>query len=225
MIATTAKSAMRLALPAAAALALLLGACTSFKSNLQVPQAWALRYAPMAPEVAAAGATPRAVPPAGAAAGSAGAAGAQLPALQVLRPLAAPGLDDDHITLLRDGQKLDFYAGARWAAPLPEVIEQVAIEALRARGGYRAVLGEGAAFASEQSLQLEIVRCSAVYAGSGAPEVQVKLVASFGRRDDRRLLATQVLEAKVQATDNRLGAVAAAYERAVNSALAQLTPP
>jgi cholesterol transport system auxiliary component len=143
----------------------------------------------------------------------------------VLRPLAAPGFDDDHITLLRDGQKLDFYAGARWAAPLPEVIEQVAVEALRARGGFRAVLGDGAAFASGQTLQLEIVRCTAVYAGSGAPEVQVKLVASFGRRDDRQLLGTQLLEAKVQAGDNRLGAVAAAYERAVNMALAQLTPP
>ena len=207
-------------LATATALALLLGACTSLKSNVQVPQAWALRYAPLAPEVAAAGATLRALP-----ASPAGAAGAQLQSLQVLRPLAAPGLDDDHITLLREGQKLDFYAGARWAAPLPEVIEQVAIEALRARGGFRAVLGDGAAFASEQSLQLEIVRCSAVYAGSGAPEVQVKLVASFGRRDDRRLLATQVLEAKVQATENRLGAVAAAYERAVNIALAQLASP
>jgi ABC-type uncharacterized transport system auxiliary subunit len=207
-------------LATATVLALLLGACSSFKSNVQVPQAWALRYAPLAPEVAAAGATPRALP-----AAPSGAAGAQLPALQVLRPIAAPGLDDDHITLLREGQKLDFYAGARWAAPLPEVIEQVAVEALRARGSFRAVFGAGAAFASEQSLQLEILRCSAVYAGSGAPEVQVKLLASFGRRDDRRLLATQVLEAKVQASENRLGAVAAAYERAVNIALAQLTPP
>lgn len=187
------------------ALALLLGACTSFKSNEKVPQAWALRYAPLAPEVAA--------------------TGAQRPALQVLRPSAAPGLDDDHITLLREGQKLDFYAGARWAGPLPEMIAQVAVESLRARGSYRAVLGDGAAFVAEQALQLEIVRCTAVYAGSGAPEVQVKLVASFGRREDRRLLATQVLEAKVQASENRLGAVAAAYERAVNTALAQLTLP
>jgi ABC-type uncharacterized transport system auxiliary subunit len=198
-----ASDALRLALLPMAAL--LLGACTSFKSNLQVPQAYAMHYAPAAPEVVA--------------------AGAQRPALQVLRPLAAPGLDDDHITLLRDGQKLDFYAGARWAAPLPEVIGQVAVEALRARGAWRAVLGDAAAFASEQSLQLEIVRCTAVYAGSGAPEVQVKLVASFGRRDDRRLLGTQLLEAKVQAADNRLAAVAAAYERAVNMALAQLVPP
>jgi ABC-type uncharacterized transport system auxiliary subunit len=207
-------------LATATTLALLLGACTSFKSNEKVPQAWALRYAPLAPEVAAAGATPR-VP----SLAPSGAVAAQLPALQVLRPIAAPGLDDDHITLLREGQKLDFYAGARWAGPLPEVIGQVAVEALRARGAFRAVLGDGAAFAAEQSLQLEIVRCTAVYAGSGAPEVQVKLVASFGRRDDRRLLATQVLEAKAQASENRLGAVAAAYERAVNAALAQLTLP
>lgn len=206
-------------LAASTALALLLAGCASFKSNLPQAQAYALRYAPLAPEVEAAGAPPataRALP---------AAAPATQPSLVVLRPVAAPGCDDDHVTLLREGQKLDHYAGARWAAPFPEALQQVAIEALRARGGYRAVLGDAVPFAAEQALQLEIVRCSAVYAGAGAPEVQLELVASFGRRDDRRLLATQVLEARAQAADNRLGAVAAAFERAVNSALAQLTLP
>jgi ABC-type uncharacterized transport system auxiliary subunit len=203
-------------------LALLLAACTSFKSDRAAPQVFALRYAPLAPEVAAAGApaTARALPGSGAQPAT-----APLPTLRVLRPSAAPGFDDDHITLLRDGQKLDYYAGGRWAGPLPEVLQQLAVEALRARGRYRAVQGDAGPFVPEQVLQLEIARCTAVYAGSGAPEVQVKLVATFGRRVDGGLLATQLLEATAQAGDNRLGAVAAAYERAVNSALAQLTLP
>jgi ABC-type uncharacterized transport system auxiliary subunit len=195
---------------AALGAAALLAACTSFKSERAMPQVYALRYAPPAPEVAAAAAP---------------AALEQPPTLQVLRPSAAPGFDDDHITLLREGQKLDYYAGARWAGPLPEVLQQLAVEALRARGRYRAVLGDAAPFVAEQVLQLEIARCTAVYAGGGAPEVQVKLVASFGRRGDHSLLTTQVLEARAQAGENRLGAVAAAYERALNLALAQLALP
>jgi ABC-type uncharacterized transport system auxiliary subunit len=203
-------------LPAASvALALLLGACSGLHSSRAVPQVYALRYA----SLVAAGA--RADLPAS----TAGGEGAPLPTLQVLRPLAAPGLDDDHVTLLRDGQKLDYYAGARWAGPLPEVLQQLAIEALRARGSYRAVQGDAAPFVSEQVLQLEILSCTAVYGDGGAPAVQVRLVASFGRRGDRSLLATQLLEAQVPASDNHLGAVAAAYERALNQALAQLAPP
>lgn len=188
-------------------LALLLGACTSFKSDRPTAQVYALRYAPLAPDLAAAGAE---------------APGATL---QVLNPTAAPGLDDDHITLLHEGQKLDYYAGGRWAAALPEVLQQMALEALRARGHWRAVQGDAAPFAAEQVLQLEIARCTAVYSGSGPPEVQVRLVASFGRRSDRSLLSTQVLEARVPASENRLGAVAAAYERALNIALGQLALP
>jgi ABC-type uncharacterized transport system auxiliary subunit len=74
--------------------------------------------------------------------------------LQVARPLAAPGLDTDGIALQRDGQRLDYYAASRWAAPLPEIVQSQAIEALRASGKFRSVQPEGAAFAADLVLQL-----------------------------------------------------------------------
>jgi cholesterol transport system auxiliary component len=202
--------------PAAAlatALAVLLSACSGLHADRAVPQAYTLRFLPPA-DAAAAPATTHAL-----------VAGKGAPALQVLRPLAAPGLDAEGIAVLREGQKLDAFGGARWAGPLPDLVEVLAVDALRARGVYRAVQGDATAFASEQVLQLELARCAAYYEGTGAPTVQVRIVASFGRRDDRRLLATQVLEASVPAAANRMGAVAAAYELAINAALAQLAPP
>jgi cholesterol transport system auxiliary component len=202
-----------LAAALAAGLALLLSGCSGLHADRAAPQAYTLRFLPPA-DAAAVPATTHAL-----------VAGKGAPALQVLRPLAAPGLDADSIAVLREGQKLDAYGGARWAGPLPDLVEALAVDALRARGLYRAVQGDAAPFTSEQVLQLELARCAAYYEGSGAPTIQVRIVASFGRRDDRRLLATQVLEASVPAAANRMGAVAAAYELAINAALAQLSPP
>ena len=204
---------MGMAALAASAASFLLAACSGLHADRGAPQAYTLRFLPPA-DAGTAPATSHAL-----------LAGKGAAALQVLRPLATPGLDGDSIAVLREGQKLDAFNGARWAGPLPDLVEAMAVDALRARGVYRAVQGDAAPFLSEQVLQLELARCAAYYEGAGAPTIQVRIVASFGRRDDRRLLATQVLEASVPAASNRMGAVAAAYELAINSALAQLAPP
>jgi len=212
-LASSSRRALAVAGAVAGVAALLLSACSGLHADRSSPQAYTLRY--MAPADAS-GAPATAHPLV---------AGQGAPALQVLHPLAAPGLESDSIAVLREGQKLDGYVGARWAGPLPDLVEAMAVDALRARGLYRSVQGDAAPFTSEQVLQLELNRCAAVYDGTNAPTVQVRIVASFGRRDDRRLLGTQVLEASAAAASNRLGAVAAAYEQALNAALAQLAPP
>ncbi len=61
------------------------------------------------------------------------------PSLLVPRPQAAPGLDSEHIALRRSAQRLDYYAASRWPAPLPEFLQSLAVEALRASGKFRTV--------------------------------------------------------------------------------------
>src|SRR5258706_14393807 len=100
--------------------------------------------------------------------------------LQRLRPLAAPGLDTDRIAVLRNVSQLDFYAASRWPAPLPEVLQSLAIHALRASGHYRAVQSEATAVAADEVLQLEIRRCQAEYGSGGDVVVHVQLVATLG---------------------------------------------
>lgn len=142
--------------------------------------------------------------------------------LKVLRPLSAPGLDGDAIVLTRSGQQLDFYAHSRWAAPLPELVQSAAIDALRAAGRFRAVQSEGAPLDADFLLQLEIRRFQAEYHGEGAPTIQVQLVATLGRRSDRSVINSVVAEAMVPAGANRLQSVSAAFETALGQALAQL---
>ena len=157
---------------------------------------------------------------------SAAAAGASAATatLQVARPLAAPGLDTDGIALQRDGQRLDYYAASRWAAPLPEIVQSQAIEALRASGKFRSVQPEGAAFAADLVLQLEIRRGQAEYVGAdGPPTVQVQLLATLGRRADRSLLATVSASGTAPASENRMQSVVAAFQAALGTALGELS--
>ncbi len=144
--------------------------------------------------------------------------------LQVARPLAAPGLDTDGIALQRNGQRLDYYAASRWAAPLPELVQSQAIEALRASGKFRSVQPEGAAFAADLVLQLEIRRCQADYGGAdGPPTVQVQLLATLGRRADRSVLATVNAAGAAPAGENRMQSVVAAFQAALGTALGELS--
>ena len=142
--------------------------------------------------------------------------------LQVLRPLAAPGLDTERIAVVRSVSQFDYYAASRWPAPLPDVLQSLAVSALRASGQYRAVQSEGAAYAADEVLQLEIRRCQAEYDSGGAAVVRVQLVASLGRRADRTLVASVSAESTAPVAENRMQAVIAAYQHAVDEALDQL---
>jgi ABC-type uncharacterized transport system auxiliary subunit len=144
------------------------------------------------------------------------------PTVQVLRPLAAPGLDSERIAVVRQVSQLDYYAASRWPAPLPEVLQALAVNALRASGQYRAVQSEGAAFAADEVLQLEIRRCQAEYTSGGDAVVRVQLVATLGRRADRSLVASVSAESVAPVAENRLQAVIAAYRVAVGEALGRL---
>lgn len=189
--------------------------CASFHSDQPATQVYALdpKFAAATQAVPApqASAVPQAATPESAA-----------PTLQVLRPLVAPGLDTAEIALTRDGQRLDYYAASRWAAPLPELVQSLAVEALRASGKFRSVQPDGSAFAADLVLQLEIRRFQAVYSGDGPPTVQVQLLATIGRRNERAILATVDANGAVTAADNRMQPVVAAFQSAVGAALREL---
>src|SRR5260221_10027339 len=78
------------------------------------------------------------------------------PTLQVLRPLAAPGLDSERIALVRNVSQLDYYAASRWPAPLPEVLQSLAVGGLPASRQVRAGQAEGAAVAADEVVQLGV---------------------------------------------------------------------
>jgi cholesterol transport system auxiliary component len=193
-----------LAFAASGALAAALGACGSLLHNdAPALQAWALA-APVAAPAAGAAVTP-------------------IPAtLRVLRPLAAAALDTDRIALLRADRSLDYYAANRWPGRVPELLQGLVIDTLRAAGSYRAVQPESAPFAYQETLQVEVRDFQAEYAAGGAPVVRVALVCTLGQRGDNGVLATFTLSGSAAATDNRMHAIVAAFNQALDAALAAL---
>jgi cholesterol transport system auxiliary component len=199
---------MRVRATIAGACGALLAGCAGLHNNGPADQVYTLEAsAPVAPAAAVAIAT---------------GPNEAKPTLQLLRPLAAPGLDTDRIALVRNASQLDFYAASRWPAPLPEVLQSLAVNALRASGHYRAVQSEGTAVAADEVLELEIRRCQVEYGSGGGVVVHVLLVATLGRRADRSLVASVETESVAPVAENRLQAVISAYRNAVSEALDQL---
>jgi cholesterol transport system auxiliary component len=173
-----------------------------FESEIPAAQAFVLRLTPR--PVAAPAATPH---------GS----------VLLQRPEAGPGLDSDRIALLRSDHRFDFYAASRWAAPAPDMVESVVVEALRAGGRFSAVFDDTSPYAPRYSLRVAIRRFEADYTvGTREPTVHVVLDCTLGRHRDRELLATFTAQGSAVASEDRLTAVVAAFEAATAAAMAQL---
>jgi cholesterol transport system auxiliary component len=140
--------------------------------------------------------------------------------VQLPRPSADPGLGTERIMLVRSDHRLDYYLGSRWAANLPDVVETLAIDTLRASGAWGAVHESPSPFFADYLLQINIRRFEADYTGgTAAPRVIVVLDCTLVRRTGRELIASFVAQGQADAEENRLSAVVAAFEKAANAAL------
>ena len=143
--------------------------------------------------------------------------------IQISRPQARPGLDTDRIAIVKPGHKGDYYASAQWAGAVPDVVESLLIDRLRASRRWTVVQSSRNAFPADYLLQVRVSSFDAEYTDEkSAPRVTVAMDCTIGRRVDREMLAAFSVTGTALADANRLGAVAAAFETAANAALDQL---
>jgi ABC-type uncharacterized transport system auxiliary subunit len=153
---------------------------------------------------------------------------ANLPSVRVGRPVPGPGLDSSHIMLLESNRRMSFYTASRWPAVLPEVVEELTVEALRASSSWSDVQSSESSFPADYLLQIRIRRFDADYETGGAahagapPQVHVVLDCTFGRRSGREVISTFVAEGSAGAAANKLSDVVAAFEDAANVALSSV---
>jgi cholesterol transport system auxiliary component len=143
--------------------------------------------------------------------------------LAILKPRVRAGLDTDRIAALYPDRRLDYFADARWSGPLDEVMQDLIVQVFHTRAGMRNVSGDASAFASTYWLEVTVTDFEAEYADSGsAPTVRVHLQARIGSSAERRIIARFEADAQQPAGENRMTSIVAAYNQAVNTALAQL---
>jgi cholesterol transport system auxiliary component len=163
--------------------------------------------------------------PAGAGAASDGAAAQpDLVSLRVIHPLAAPGLDSPRILLIQADHRMNFYAGSRWPAAVPDMVGALTIDTLRGSGAWASVEDPASPFPSDYLLQIAVRRFEADYtAGGAAPVVYVQLDCTVGRREGREVVATFTAAGSAPAAANRLAEVIAAFEQSAGEALTSLS--
>ena len=144
--------------------------------------------------------------------------------VQVELPTSAPGLGSEHIVIVQPDHRLSYFAASEWAEELPQVVQALAMERLRASGDWAAVSDSDGAISSEYFLQIAIRRFEAEYTSEAAPPtVQVVFDCALGRHADRVLLASFSAHGTAVASANRVGAVVTAFEEAANAALSEVT--
>ena len=150
-------------------------------------------------------------------------AGAALAAdLQVLRPRVAPVLRTERIATRLAGNRMDYYAGARWGGEPGSLVQTAVVEALRAAGRYRTVEAEPGNFRASHLLGIEVSRLEADYTAGTVPVARVTLTATVARQQDRQTLASWTTTAEQAAAANTLTAVTAALDRAFGLAAGEV---
>lgn len=143
--------------------------------------------------------------------------------LQLLRPVANPGLDTARIALVQPGNRLDYFAGGRWAGSLEQVTESLLVQTLRGSGRFAQVASDGAGMGADLVLAVTLRRFEVEYASTGAtPVAKVRLECTLSSRRTHQQLRGFDVEAAVPAEANRLGSVVAALEKAAQDASRQL---
>lgn len=137
--------------------------------------------------------------------------------IAVQRPDAAPGLDSDRIAVLK-GRQLDYYRGVRWGSPAPEVVRALLVDSLEDQHIFRSVTRDESRVGGDYVLDVQLRDFQAEYAeGAASPTVHVGTVVRLIRVVDRKLVTTVTAESRVPAREERMAAVAAAFEQASNA--------
>jgi len=143
--------------------------------------------------------------------------------LAVLRPRVRAGLDTDRIAALYPDRRMDYFADVRWSGPLDEVLQDLAVQEFRGNPSLRNVSADASVFASAYWLEIEVMDFQAEYPATGSPPtVHVHLQARLGNSGDRHILARFEPDVHEGAADNRMSAIVDAYNRAADSALAEI---
>jgi len=143
--------------------------------------------------------------------------------LQLLPVAVQPGLDTTRIALVRPGNRLDWYADARWAGPLNDVVTALLAQSLRDSGRFAQVATDAAAMDADMVLAVTVRRFEAEQSAEGVlPVAQVRLECTLSSLTAHRQLAAFTATAAVPAGANRLTAVVAALEQAAQQAVAEV---
>ena len=125
------------------------------------------------------------------------------------------------------GDQAAYIGGSRWVISASNLFEAAVTRAFDADGGPARLIPHGEAVRPDYALKLDVRRFEARYDGGqlAPPTVVVELYAGLVRRAGDGTAAApaeRIFQASVPASENRAGAIAAAFDSAVTKVLGEM---
>ena len=122
------------------------------------------------------------------------------------------------------GSQAAYIKGSRWVSGANILFDEALIRAFDNSGGPAHLIGRGEVVHADYMLKLDVRTFEARYdhGDKAAPTIIVTLHADLDRISDQAGVSSRTFEATVPATDNRVGAIASAFDQAVTKVLGDL---
>lgn len=117
-----------------------------------------------------------------------------------------------------------YIAGARWVSPASVLFDEAVARAFEAESSRARLVTRGETGKAAMALRLEVRSFEVDYVDGpkAAPEVLVEIRAVMTRGGDRALLGDRVFQARIKASENRVGAIVPAYDAANTQVLSEI---
>lgn len=143
--------------------------------------------------------------------------------LTVELPEATDSYDTMRIVLVQPSGQMDYYADASWQDRLPLVIQGTLVEAFESSGRMQAVGRDTEGLKSDYLLVTDIRTFEARYAAPDAPPtVSVRMVAKLIAARTRTIVKSTDAHSEVQASQNNVASVVAAFNQALSAVQTQI---
>lgn len=126
--------------------------------------------------------------------------------------------------LTMTGGHAAYIAQSRWVAAAEVLWQQAVEQAFEARAGHVRLVPRGAPAPTDYVLRLDVRSFEARYdhGAKSAPDIVVRVHATLTRDRARTVVAEKVFESAVRAGDNRVSAIAAAFDQATGQVLGDI---
>ena len=123
-----------------------------------------------------------------------------------------------------NGGKAAYVAETRWVAPAQALFDQAVLAAFDADPGRVRIISRGEPASTDYILRLDVRNFEAVHEGGAksAPTVVVRVRAAITTDGQKTLVSDRIFESRVQASQNRVTAIVAAFDEATQGVLKEL---
>jgi cholesterol transport system auxiliary component len=109
---------------------------------------------------------------------------------------------------------VDYFAGIKWAEPLPKVVQAAIVESLENTGKIKAAGTESSGIMPSHVIRLEIRDFQADYGSGEAPTINIKIIGRLLQPGNHSLLKQFTITAEAEAKSNSRTHIMEAFEQA-----------